>query len=395
MEEQFETVLEVAGEKVLIVTHELMHADEAGAMLMLQICGTKQFLEKYAPTGRIELGIGGGPFDEHDNEGKEKKEKGQCAMSLMAKALGVESKPRWKKILKFVNLNDSGGSRNPRDIATLLKNMHFQNPFQQEENVNWFNFGLWIKYKYDYKNGDFTIDQILEVIDGNKIKEVNGQKWFNKGMANLWAHQKMYEFAMAEVERRVRKKQITIETIQVAGQSATLVVVEGTKNYRMPSALRAVDGLNADIIIVRNQYGHTLIAPGNIIMRRRMNEVIAVLRLWEQQSKVSEKQLSVVITSNWKGLHANGDVAGAEVWYFHKELKMIFNGTLTHPSIPQTILKTKEIIEAVKIGLGDFFRHEECQEGLCLSGKKCNWYAFGLYRCRQNFIKQRKEKPAA
>ena len=73
--------------------------------------------------GILLLGVGGGQFDEHPNDGKGRKEN-ECAATLMAKALGIEEDPAMERILRFVFNVDTKPCKQPFDLAKMVENMH-------------------------------------------------------------------------------------------------------------------------------------------------------------------------------------------------------------------------------------------------------------------------------
>jgi len=365
--------IEIAGITVRVFTHACPHADELTALFLLENVGTKEFVDKYCSDRKLYLGVNGGPFDEHV-KGREEK---SCLL-LVAEALGLDLREEpWGRIIRFVNMNDVDGRKSNRDIAALLKQMMMQNPEGQDEHAQWFLNGLLVKY-YDGMNRDFSIDRISDfAVNGIRELNFNIHKWKEKGENAFQLQKKFFENAVEDMEAKFRAKSLRNFTIK-KGEDFLKVFMVKSGNYTVSAALRSKFG--ADLVIIKNDRDHLMIA-----VRQRdvkgLEEVAAILRLREQFKNGSIKE------RNWNILREDFTLSVAPEWCYLSKMKMIFNGGITHPDTPKTKLSDEEIIEAIKIGLGDHFL-DDCQSGC----QRCAWNKYGLKRCRSRRYEQNTKK---
>lgn len=91
----------------------------------------------YLKGGQILIGVGGGPFDEHASaEFGDRKLEGESATSLVAKDLGIEKHPLYRKLIIEVtkaDLNVTG----IMDIGSRLKSMYRMFPDDPERCIAW------------------------------------------------------------------------------------------------------------------------------------------------------------------------------------------------------------------------------------------------------------------
>lgn len=134
----------IRGIKAWMGTHEAPHADEAGAYWLIQRFGSPEFVERYSVRevvgGKvynvINVGIGLGDLDEHG--GKE----GECAMSLVAKALGIYDYPSLKRIIDKICQQDLNGGGDLLGIIRATNAMSRTNPHDPREMLAWFGKAL-------------------------------------------------------------------------------------------------------------------------------------------------------------------------------------------------------------------------------------------------------------
>jgi hypothetical protein len=350
-----------------IATHKDSHLDEDAAIFLLRWFGEEKFPgvseakiafwetggktpEAFAETcdmeGVLAVGTGWGPFDEHPSPGSEGKP-GECAATLVAKALGLEDDPALEPILRYVLNSDLKGSGNPFDLASLVKVMHQQYPDDPIKVMNWAIEALEAKYQEQLRFLTATRAEFEKVAQVEDVTGPNGRP--------------------------------------------LKMVVARSDDPQMNKFARSALGVNAAIVI--QQWPTT----GNVqIFTNRkfgltLYDVAQMLRLAEQEAK------GKVITTDWKTLAAEGKVEGAEEWYFHYGLMALMNGSLTAKGVPPTRLSLEQITEMVKIGInpGAFepSRAANCQQGRCTStaANPCPWYIWGLQRCRKVRFDSRKK----
>jgi len=79
----------IDGETIMADMHHDPHAEEIAALVAAEDLGDKAFLAEYCGDGKLRLGTGGGPFDEHSNRETGEGRKKGCCMTLMADVLDL------------------------------------------------------------------------------------------------------------------------------------------------------------------------------------------------------------------------------------------------------------------------------------------------------------------
>lgn len=329
-------LMQVAGETVSFETHIAPHLDEITAKWLIEKFADKKFLDKYAPNKVLKVGIGGGPFDEHPAENGERKE-GECAATLVAKALRVFDDPALEKILKFVVMQDLKGGDQPFGLSYLVKLLRQQFPDNPEKAIEWAITGLEAKYQE--------------------------QLWF-------------FSTTKAEFERAAE-----VEEICQGEQLLKLVTILSDDN-QINKFARSLFGGRTAILVQKRSSGNVQIFT-NKKFGINLADVAQMIRLEEQQAKNN------IVTKDWKVLRAEGKVAGAEEWYYHLEGQMLLNGSLTALDVLPTRLSIGRIKKLIRIGVNfqtfESSRALRCQKGTCSSTRnnRCSWYDWGLHRCRK------------
>lgn len=325
------------GKEVAFRTHDNPHLDEVGALLLIEKFGTEEFLNKYAKDGMILVGIGGGDLDEHPRDGQGRKN-GDCAMSLVAKALGVEEDPALEKILKFITNNDLKGSSHPFDLASLLS----------------------ARYQCSCNGAPEKV-----------IREtINDLETFYELQRRFFASTK------ADFEKKA-----TIDVVKNGGKELKIVSI-ASNDPQISKFTRSSYGYDAAVVIQKKTSGHI-----QIFTNKRhgivLFDVAQMIRAAEQKAK------GKVLITDWKILNSEGTIDGVPEWYFHHEGQMLLNGSLTNNDVAPTRLSVKRIRSFVQIALDyDKFSEShavECKRGICTStyGKPCEFYPHGLHRCRK------------
>ncbi|MDO8515705.1 MAG: hypothetical protein Q7S28_00445 [bacterium] len=303
-----------------IVTHEKTHVDEYEAIRLLRKFGEVMFpgistakviywkmggetpdgrsAEDYERDGVLLVGVGGGRFDEHPTVNVERKA-GECAATLVAKALGVQDDPALAEILKYVVANDLKGGAQPFDIASLAKLMHQQHPDNPEMVMEWVLAGLEAKYQEQFQ---------------------------------FWTSTK------EDFERNAQ-----VEEIATGGKLIKIVSIISDGD-QISKFARSEHGGYAAVVIQKRLSGNVQIYT-NKRSGVTLYDVAQMLRLAEQEKK------GHVVTTDWDTLSSEGKVAGAEEWFFHKEGQMILNGSLTATGVSPTKLSLEEILDIIRIGL--------------------------------------------
>jgi len=338
-----ELEVKVVGEKVKFKTHEALHFDEIVAKWLIERFGDKEFLDRYAPNRILEVGVGGGSFDEHPVINGKRKE-GECSATLIAKALRIEEDPSLQKLLRFTLSTDLKGGSQPFDLSYLVKVLHQQFPKDPEKVIEWVTIGIEAKY---HEQLQFFKDTKEEFDRAAEIEEVQGP----------------------------------------GGRMLKMVSIV-SDNGQISKFARSVYGGRAAIVIQKRSSGNIQIFT-NKKFGLGLFDVARMIRIEEQQAKRK------LITTDWKVLESEGKVEGVEEWFYHLEGQMLLNGSLTAPDVPPTKLSLGKIKRIVQIGVNpqafEPSRAQLCRAGNCSSTKKskCSWYKWGLQRCRKIRYKMR------
>jgi len=366
-----------------IGTHGRGHIDEAGfvvvmtkteaarkmfpgiekAQVKLRFDTQGKDWEYWAKQGVILCGIGGGPFDEHNQA----EFKGECAMSLAAKFVGIFNDPALQLILRYVMYNDRNGDNliDCRIEDKVLK-----------RRINELMPGQLLKHffrAFPPENGYSEYEKpIFETF-------VSAFAAIYKNDQEFFAYKDRYEKEckiVGEVNPGEGKKRFKIMLIKSESELALPYA-----RYREPQV---------GVFIHRQTTGHFQIHT-NKKFGINLADVHAILNRLIQEKKGKGK----VITTDFRQLSSPGSVPGAEEIYYNKEMEEIYNGSLSHPDVNPAPLSDQEIIGAIKLGLSNEWFHEDyaknCFTGLC-AGHPCPWYRFGLSRCRTIRYKMREKE---
>lgn len=328
----------IAGKLTEIRTHDGSHLDEDAAIWMAKDFGTEEFLSKYAPNGVLEIGIGGGPFDEHATAHADRKED-ECAATLMAKALGIENDPALEKILKFVRQRDLNGNSQPFDLDSIVKAMNSAFPNDPEMVLEFAMNALRAKYREQLE-----FHAAKKAFMNAKAQEVEGP----------------------------------------GGRMLRVVIAESDAKQLSKVAFSAF-GNNCAVLIQKRSSGHVQIFT-NKKLNLTLYDVVQSLRYEEQAIKGKFQ------TTDFKELSLDGVVLGAEEWYFQESGQMILNGSLTKPDVPPTKLTLERIVEIVRIGISPAKFHHDCETCDSTRGNPCPWFSWGLQRCRALRYDERSNK---
>jgi hypothetical protein len=333
-----------------MLTHERPHLDEIVAIWLLRKFGEQRFPgvatagvsfttvrklvdagakpEELEARGTLLLGIGGGRFDEHPTQDEGRKN-GECATTLVAKELGVADDPSLAKILRFVRAADVDGNASPFDISYVVKLLHARHPEDPDRVIEWALVAIEAKY-------------------------VEQRRFFTVVKPEFDAKAKVWEITAGE--RRLRM--VTIDSDE-----------DGIHKYA-----RSEYGARAAVVIQRRSSGNVVVF-GNKQAGVDLREVVKLVRLAELSAQGLPPE------TNEEKLVAEGQMPGAEEWFYHRQGQMLMNGSLTQADVPPTKLGLEQIGELVKIGLDPGRLKPLCQStGKCL-GSVCDWHQWMLTRC--------------
>ena len=341
----------------VIVTHHRPHLDEIVSIWILRKFGESTFPgvstakveywstggatidgrtpEEWEADGYILIGVGRGRFDEHcDTTQIAERQNGECAATLVAKALGVYEDPALEGILKYTLSNDSKGSSGPFEIASIVQVMHARSPENPSEAVDW----------------------VLRAID-----------------VKYWEQYTFFNATKPEFESLAKIEKI----IGPNGRELTFVFLE-SDNEQINKFARSSFGANADVVAIKRSSGNV-----QIFFNQRAGikpfDLIRILRA-EEQSISGD-----IICTDWRTLSVCGKAYDGDVWYLMDKTYTIMNGSLTAKGVPPTKIPFEKVLWAIKTGLNpDQFEDQhsiQCRTGKCT--KDCSFYKYGLSRCKE------------
>ncbi len=309
-----------------IVTHVRPHFDEVVAIWLLYVFGQEKFpgisqaeieywgfgktpdgrsAEEYEREGVLLIGVGGGRFDEHPTATKERTA-GECAATLVAKALGVRERPELQQILNEVLSNDLNGGGSLFGVPAIIQIFHHQYQENHEKAMDWAMMAVDAKY---CEQREFFHGTKQEFEQKAKV-EILG--WF--------------------YARSCERKPLKLVTII-------------SDNEQIAKYARSEHGCYAAAVIQQRTSGNVMIFA-NKYYKPDFSLVASALRVRErglngQLPAVFDELLDIVLRSE-------GKVAGAEEWFYHKGMEALLNGSSTAPDVPPTKIKLSEIVAIVK-----------------------------------------------
>lgn len=360
----------IAGETVVVKSHNRMHLDELCALWLIVKFATSEFIKKFCINNELDLGIGGGPFDEHPTNGQERKE-GKCCVDLVAEALGVAEDPKIQPILDYVRAHDLEGKGQPWDLADIVSAMNFCWPDEPEKTLGWLSGAFEVKLEDDWRSRDFGLSY-LTMIMAQSFGEEAARTWHWIGL-EAKRHQQHHFFTVTRKEYNACWKEI--ETIQGLREPLTLVTIESDDEMIAKYAMSEF-GDRADVVLVCRSTGHFQLFTHGV----KLDEVTKLVRLYLQ---VRDRQ---PLETDWRVLTAEGSIPGAECIHYFPRGRMILNGSFSHDRPPANIPRI-ELQRMVRVGLNsqafESTRAKECRQGACSSEPDniCPWHKLRLARC--------------
>jgi hypothetical protein len=124
--------------------------------------------------------------------------------------------------------------------------------------------------------------------------------------------------------------------------------VAESNDTQIAAYARSTHGANADVVIQRYPTGHTFVTTKKM-SNISLDEVMKYLRIEERKINGITNHLDHEV------LIAEGNVEGAECWYYHKPAGSILNGSRSNPDIPATKIALGKIEDIVKKSLQKSF----------------------------------------
>ncbi|MBZ9572130.1 chromate resistance protein [Patescibacteria group bacterium] len=309
-------MLEIKNKEWVLVLHKHPDVDAITGAWLLQKFGEKKYQDISKarflfwsggmgpiPEGKkfIPIDIGGkfARFDHHPPQ----KFPEECATTLIAKDLGVESDPALSQIIKLVKASDLHGQKTPLDLTDTLRSLN-------------------LKYS---DNPEKVLETAFEILDAK------------------YEEQKLFFEAREELEKA------KVTEIQRRGKILRIVTVKSENPMISPIARHRKLGVDAAIVIQQNSSGRVVIFTNNRYdLREDFINIVGMIRL-EEQLRQGKKPL---ITS-FGILSRPGEISQVPEWYFQEEEHRgggkLLNGSLTAPDVPPTRIPLERIEEIVKM----------------------------------------------
>lgn len=348
---------------VSVEVHPGPHTDELLAILMISHAATKKFVQAHA-NHTIGLGVEGGSYDEHPNNGQNRKE-GECTATLVAKALGIYEHPAWRRLLRYAFWVDQG------EPMPRLEN-EGEKAFPEEWN-HVFDVNNWLKCRWRQL---VKAKGVVPIEDG--LKYVT----FGLDMLRVFLYQQM-EFIRAYEEIRAKGRKLTVHN---QGREVSVLFIK-SDNSEINAAARHFD--RADLVIKRGSLGNVQIFR-NKQGRLGLDDLAQVLMIEECERRGEDFE------GNWEDLRKEReDPTG--VWYYYRLHGMLLNGSEQHRRQPTAIEDDDELLRLVEISITSDFTHspfvDKCKAGVCShsSATPCPLYQYGLGRCRKVRYEERRQ----
>lgn len=298
-----------------------------------------QTIEEMREIGQVCVDCGGGDFDHHQQD----PESGQCAATLLARALEIDNDPRLNKILQWTAENDLNGSGHFATIEYVIKGLHRMHPDDPMIAVRWAMQAL-----------DACFQRRVDLLSEQTAKDYEQA---DKFVVNPRPGKKFLVVVGQSDSRQLAS--------YARGKGASVVVQQQT------------DGLLAGNVQITTNHQHGIV----------LYDVAAILRV--EEARAREKPIPGPELLGRRGRLNFHD----KHWYFHETIMALFNGSDSVPGVEPTRLSLAFIGEAVRAGIDyGHMPDEACEAGADCQGESCPWHPYHLGRCRD---KRRREEVKA
>ena len=310
----------------------------------------------YEAEGVLLFGVGRGKFDEHP--GREERKRGDCTASLFAKDIGIADYPAVADVLDYIIGDDLHGNEvSPKLLQPLEKGPRGIIIRTLQRLKGWdFSNQLKIKHRRYQDSPEYVMDWSEDWLDD--------QYWD----ASQWVE------AEKEFEAKAQVEQLEI------GRGEQLKMAVVVSDHELMSVVARHQG--AAVVVQFHDSGHFQIYSNK--NRVDLRDVIRILRLYSYRAKGE-----LPATMHPQVLEQEGRLPGVEELWYHEAGQAIFNGSLTAPDVPPTVLSRDKILEVVRFALHreafDPDRSQHCLKGVCVHDDRniCPLFNLGLLRCRE------------
>lgn len=304
-----------------IVIYSRPHADTIAAIFLLRYFGNQHFpgienatvefwntvkagktIDEWEEAGYVLVDMGGGKFDHHQEDHTAKKD---CASTLIARYLGIDTDPALKRLLQYVKRDDLEGrgivSKDVIDrafgLSAIIMNLNRDYPDHPE----------------------YVVDIVSRIYLAHYHEQYRRLVLMPQEWAELQATGKATRFDITAAAR-------TLHVAMVESDSKALV-----------GFLRAIKEVQADIVVQRRSSGHINIVTRQTSERIDLRPAIALLRAAEARKQ------GRTITHEQQELEKPGRLASVPEWYFDTAATTLQNGGADTTGIEPTQLTLANI----------------------------------------------------
>jgi len=339
-----------------IVTHFRPHADELIALMFLKnfrngeekFPGVKNAKIEFLSSGKLPngqtykdfpdtifLGVGGGPFDEHAGADQERAEGEVCA-TMVAKYLGLDSKPELQGILNIVKDEDLSGAKEKDSLSVIVKFLHSCFKENYELIYKWSEIAYMAHINNFLNKGSsklFTLSDTKKILEATNHPEF---AWWVETASKAHEYQDS-EYKKALEEYKIKAK---VERFIASDGLPVDMAVISSDSEEMNRAARSN---KMQLIVQFNGRGNVAIFT---YRKRNLNltKSFVLLRMAEQHYR------GRIMIKDEKILGEEGTIEDIP-WYLFHTRDMGFNGSLTTSEIEPTRIPHNKISELVKEGL--------------------------------------------
>ncbi|MEK7570141.1 MAG: hypothetical protein AAB515_01715 [Patescibacteria group bacterium] len=270
--------------------------DEIAALWLAMRFATPDWVARYCPESVLQLGVGGGAFDEHpttDNPAKAE----DCCTTLMARSLGLSDQPELVQLQKFIFNVDVKGNGSPFDLYNLVKQLNEAHPNDPQKVIDWAFLALDAK------------------------------------------HAEQLDFV--ESQEAVRMARV-ITAQNHTGDQYSILIVESDHG----SVVRAASHmLQRDwvALVQRRSNGHTMVFT-NKRMPVVLSEVAKHIRIAELGARGRTEPIPA------QDFYKEGFMRDIP-WFYNPRGEMLLNGSNTTPNVEPSKLTADQVAACVRVGI--------------------------------------------
>jgi len=310
-----------------IYTHVKPHFDEAAAIAVMQLVGEQKYpgiskasvlfcrdgetvdgldWKSHYIRGHLQIGVGGGLFDEHPTKDGTPRKVGQSACSLVVKALGLNEHPVYRKLSDYVTKSDQERTTDPFHLSNLIKCL----------------------YRMPGNNHDETFLLAVKLVKAWICQELEGFK------------------AQALVDSILRNGQFNTVRVNIGGESKILKVTWAVCDNLKFAAMARNAGFA--VVVQRNKNGLTQIFINQ--HHKHLMDIEAVVEAVRRAELLAQGgEESDLVGENLRQI---GKTASVPNWYYMMPGDMLLNGSESAPDTEPSKLSLPGLVHTVCDNIG-------------------------------------------